>query len=145
MKTFRICRILAILAGMAVICVAAVPPLLCEMYGNVTLGGDPAPAGTVIEARIGEAVHGSLVTGEPGRYGGTDMFDERLVLHAPAELIGRTVTFVVGAILRRRMPSTRPAQSYDSILRPVRHPPSASCRRWRRLPGIPTTTGSSRT
>jgi hypothetical protein len=78
MKTFRICSILGIFAGMAVICAAGVPPLPCEMYGNVTLGGEPAPAGTVIEARIGEAVHGSLVTGEPGRYGGTGMFDERL-------------------------------------------------------------------
>jgi PKD repeat protein len=96
MERFGICISLGILAGLAAVCTAAVPPLPCEMYGNVTLGGEPAPAGTVIEARIGEAVHGSVVTGTPGRYGGMDTFDERLVVQAPAELIGRTVSFVVG-------------------------------------------------
>jgi PKD repeat protein len=72
--------IFLIILACIVIPVSAVPPNPMEFYGNVCLDGAPAPAGTVIVAMIDGTDHGHITTVSPGRYGGTGMDDQRLVV-----------------------------------------------------------------
>jgi len=54
------------------------PP--ASYYGDITIDGDPAPAGTVIEAEVDDEVVGSITVDEPGEYGGPGGGDEKLVI-----------------------------------------------------------------
>ncbi|MDK2974410.1 MAG: hypothetical protein PWP08_781 [Methanofollis sp.] len=73
--------------------VSAVPALPLEVYGTVTCGGAPAPAGTVVVALIDGAVCGQITLDEDGVMGGVDTFDERLIVTGTEE--GSTVVFTV--------------------------------------------------
>ena len=57
---------------------AETPVLPCEFYGPLYIHGDPAPVSTIVEAKIGGAVYGRIVTTEQGAYGGPGTFDQRL-------------------------------------------------------------------
>lgn len=61
---------------------AASPQLPCEFYGSVTLSGMPAPAGIVITAYVNGTPQGSIQVKQPGLYGGSGTFDERLIVMA---------------------------------------------------------------
>jgi len=74
---------------------SAAPPHALELHGTVTIGGQPAPAGTELAAFIGGNLRGSLTMTADGSYGGTGMFDERLVIHGHEGDPGRTVTFTI--------------------------------------------------
>ncbi|MDR2855913.1 MAG: PKD domain-containing protein [Methanomicrobiales archaeon] len=79
--------------------VSAIPPLPTEFYGNVYVNGNPAPAGTVITATIGEEVRGSFMTSEMGLYGGPSLFDDRLIVSPTEDDISRGITeiaFLIG-------------------------------------------------
>jgi PGF-pre-PGF domain-containing protein len=52
------------------------PP--ASYYGSVTIDGDPAPAGTTVEAVVDGEVVGSITTDEAGEYGGAGAFEEKL-------------------------------------------------------------------
>jgi hypothetical protein len=82
--------ILVVVAG---VCAAEIPPMPCEFYGNVIINGQPAPAGTIIEAKINGQPAGSLTTTTVGTYGGAGVFDARLVVNGFAR--GDTITFFV--------------------------------------------------
>jgi hypothetical protein len=61
---------------------AASPQLPCEFYGAVNVQGVPAPAGTVISAIVNGTPQGTIQVKQPGLYGGSGTFDERLIVMA---------------------------------------------------------------
>lgn len=75
--------------------VSAIPPLPYEFYGNATINGSPAPAGTLIIAKIADAEVGNITTDAPGIYGGPATFDKRLVVNGADNQIGQYITFWV--------------------------------------------------
>jgi len=90
-------RILALLLLVALAGPASAVPLLpAEFWGTVSVGENPAPAGTVITARIDDRDCGSLTLETAGVYGGDALFDERLIVAGEE---GETITFIVNGVL----------------------------------------------
>ena len=75
---------------------SAVPLLPAEFSGTVTIDGVPAPAGTVITARIDGRDCGSLTLDIAGVYGGDGIFDKRLLVSGEDDDVRKTITFFVG-------------------------------------------------
>ena len=73
--------------------VSAIPPLPYEFYGNATINGTPAQAGTVIVAKLGDAEVGNITISAVGVYGGSGTFDKRLVVNGDEKQIGQYITF----------------------------------------------------
>ncbi len=94
--------VLILLLGLVAGAAAAgdTPPVFPqEFYGGVTIGGSPAPAGTVITATIGETECGSIQTLESGKYGDPDRrLGGRLIVTATADQVGETITFSVNGV-----------------------------------------------
>lgn len=67
-------------------------------YGKVTINGQPAPAGTVIEAKIDGEVRGSIVVKTPGKYGGPEALDPKLKVDGTSSDKDKIVTFWVKGI-----------------------------------------------
>jgi len=82
------------LAGTA----TAIPVLPAEFSGTVTIDESPAPAGTVITARIGDRDCGSLTLTAAGAFGGDSTFDKRLLVSGEDGDAGKTITFFVDGI-----------------------------------------------
>ena len=78
---------------------SAVPPLPMEFSGSVTIDGSPAPAGTVVTARIDGRDCGSLTLATAGVYGGDALFDERLVVCGEDGDAQKTIAFFVDGAL----------------------------------------------
>jgi len=74
---------------------SAVPLLPAEFRGSVTIDGSPAPAGTVITARINGHDCGSLTLTTAGVYGGDATFDKRLLVCGGDDDVGKTIAFFV--------------------------------------------------
>lgn len=72
--------ILAVLILIPVPVVIASPPLPSEYFGNVTLNGRPAPVGTEIGAVVNGTVRDEITVVEEGLYGGSGMWDEKLIV-----------------------------------------------------------------
>ncbi|WP_292392849.1 PKD domain-containing protein [Methanoculleus sp. UBA303] len=83
--------VLLVLIGTA----SAVPLLPAEFWGSVTIDGNPAPAGTVITARIDGRDCGSLTLETAGVYGGDATFDKRLLVCGRDDDAKKTITFFV--------------------------------------------------
>lgn len=66
-----------------------------EFSGTVTINGNLAPAGTVIEAFIDGTSYGKLTTDRTGVYGGVEIDDDRLVVKGGGDVIGKTIIFTV--------------------------------------------------
>ena len=98
MRTRKWCAILglgvAVLITLSLLSVAA-PVLPCAFYGNVTIGGMPAPVGTEITAKIDNKPCGTITVTEAGRYGGPGGFDPKLVVNGSAEDENKLVSFYV--------------------------------------------------
>ena len=77
---------------------SAVPLLPAEFSGTVTIDGAPAPAGTVINARIDGRDCGSLTLDTAGVYGGDGIFDRRLLVSGEDGDAGKTITFFVSGM-----------------------------------------------
>ena len=89
-------RILVLLLLFALAAPAsAIPTLPAEFSGTATIDGSPAPAGTVITARIGDRDCGSLTLAVAGAFGGEGLYDERLVVKGEETDAGETITFLV--------------------------------------------------
>jgi PGF-pre-PGF domain-containing protein len=88
--------LIALVAGAAA--AGGTPPTLPHVfYGNVTIGGAPAPAGTVITAMFGDTNCGSIMVTDAGRYGDPDWrLGNRLLVTGTADQNGETITFLVG-------------------------------------------------
>ena len=92
---------IAVILGLCLFIVATVnadespaPVLPCQFYGNVTINGLAAPAGTVITAYIDGMPRRSITTMTPGRYGGAGTYDPRLSILNGGEIdIGKTISF----------------------------------------------------
>jgi hypothetical protein len=76
--------------------VSALPPLPYELYGVITIDGEPAPAGTQITAKINDQIVGEFDAEFEGVYGGSGTFDKRLVINAEETDIGQYITFWIG-------------------------------------------------
>jgi len=91
--------ILVLLLALAAAPAAAeegVPTLPHEFYGSVTIGGSPAPAGTVITAVIGGTECGSVTTTGSGEYGSAIRHKgANLLVPGSAERVGETIAFLV--------------------------------------------------
>ncbi|WP_292394423.1 PKD domain-containing protein [Methanoculleus sp. UBA303] len=87
--------LLALAAGAAADGGEVPPALPHEFYGNVTIGGMSAPAGTVITAMIGDANCGSIRVVDAGRYGDPDRRKaDRLFVEVAPDQKGATITFL---------------------------------------------------
>jgi len=64
-------------------------------YGTVTVDGEPAPAGTTIEAEVDGEVRGSITVETAGSYGGPNADDEQLTLTGAPASENTTITFYV--------------------------------------------------
>ena len=95
---------------------SAVPLLPAEFSGTVTINRSPAPAGTIITARIRDRDCGSLTLDTAGVYGGTDLFDRRLIVSGEDGDAGKEIIFLVGGV---RAPKT-------AVYTPEPRPPSIS-------------------
>ena len=69
------------------------PP--ASYYGDVTIDGDPAPAGVEIVAYVDGEERGSFLTDDPGEYGSPSAFDENLVVQGDEDDEGELVEFTV--------------------------------------------------
>jgi len=97
----KIVCILTIAAIVLIGTVAAAPVLPDEFYGSVFLNGNPAPAGTVIIAKINGEERGNFTVHESGLYGSPGNFDPRLYVTVKEEDISAantTITFFVGGV-----------------------------------------------
>ena len=74
----------------------AVPPLPYELYGAITIDGNPAPVGTEILAKINDQVVGGIDVESEGVYGKSGTFDRRLVINSDEADLGQYITFWVG-------------------------------------------------
>ena len=72
-----------------------IPALPAEYYGNISIHGILAPAGTVIGAYINGEERGNLTTMVQGRYGGLSVFEPRLMVSGSEDDRGLPVTFRV--------------------------------------------------
>ena len=92
-----LCAILGVIAP-----VSAVPPLPCSCYGIALLDGSPAPAGTLIEAKIDWNVKGNTIIQTAGNYGTDSTFGNVLLVSATEDDIRATstptITFWIGTI-----------------------------------------------
>jgi len=61
---------------------AASPLLPAEFWGSVTIDGHPAPAGTVIVAKIAWNERGQITVSETGLYGSAGIYSSRLLVQA---------------------------------------------------------------
>ena len=69
-----------------------IPVLPHEFYGDVTIAGSPAPAGTVITATIGGTECGAVQMVDAGRYGYPDRrLGGRLDVTSTADQVGETI------------------------------------------------------
>jgi hypothetical protein len=97
----RMLCVLIIAAIVLIGTVAATPVLPGEFYGSVYLNGNPAPAGTVIVAKVNGEPRGELTTTVAGLYGGPDNFNPRLIVSSSEEEVNAgnvTITFFVGGV-----------------------------------------------
>ena len=91
MRRIPLTLLLVALIGTA----SGIPLLPAEFSGTVTIDGSPAPAGTVITARIGDRDCGSLTLTTAGAFGGDSTFDKRLLVSGEDGDAGKTITFLV--------------------------------------------------
>jgi hypothetical protein len=84
--------------------VSAQLPLPHSFYGDVTIGGQPAPVGTVVSSRVNGVESGNVTTWEEGRYGwgrpGVPDYDYQANLLVQGEHIssGDTIEFYVDGV-----------------------------------------------
>jgi PKD repeat protein len=91
--------LLVILLCTLMISAAAVPPLPAEFYGTAMIQGSAAPVGMVLIAKINDQIRGQLTLTDPGKFGGTGIFDDKLVVAATEDDVksgAASVTFFIG-------------------------------------------------
>ncbi|MDZ7730915.1 MAG: Ig-like domain-containing protein [Natrialbaceae archaeon] len=64
-------------------------------YGTITINGNPAPVGTVIEAYVWDDYRGSTTVTENGSYGSVDPFEEQFIVNGTEDDDGKTVEFYI--------------------------------------------------
>lgn len=74
------------------------PPVPPSFHGNAIAGGEPAPEGTEVVALVGGEERGSATVGPNGSYGGSGLFEEKLVVRGTEADAGETVGFEVDGV-----------------------------------------------
>jgi hypothetical protein len=74
---------------------SSIPTFPCEYSGSVTIGDLPAPAGTIIRAFIGDEEAGRITVTNTGIYGGTGLFDDRLLVEGNGDVASQEITFKI--------------------------------------------------
>ena len=88
--------LLALMIGVAAAGGDIPPSLPQEFWGNVTIDGSPAPAGTVITALIGDTTCGSITMINVGEYGSSSRYEGgRLIVSATDDQVGKTINFLI--------------------------------------------------
>jgi len=101
----------------APVTVAADITLPEEFYGDVTINGLPAPAGTVITAKIDTVQRGSFTTTEAGKYGSAaTTFSPRLIVAGTDTEIGKTITFWMSGVKASQSAIYEPGQTKQLAL-----------------------------
>ena len=90
---------LLLMAG-AVLAQAPPPPLPPTslphaFYGTILIGGNPSPAGVLVEAYIEGEQKGNRTTVNEGEYGGPLAFDPKLLVKGNSSDSGKTIAFFV--------------------------------------------------
>jgi len=97
---------------------ADIPTLPHAFYGTLTIGGSPAPVGTVVTAKVGGVQCGSITTTVVGQYGGSGAFDAKLTVsgeiatgatiyfYAGGSVANETSTFSAGAVTQLNLTVT---------------------------------------
>ena len=91
-----LCSVLALALLLGATAVWAYPPLPHAFYGTVTIGGAPAPIGTLISAQVGGVDCGNYTTSVVGQYGHPAELDY-LVVQGDIET-GATIDFYIDGI-----------------------------------------------
>lgn len=74
---------------------AATPAIAHQFYGTVSNNLGPAPAGSVIVAKINGNERGTFTTTAAGTFGGPGDWDDKLVVTAESSEVGQTIVFWV--------------------------------------------------
>ena len=91
-----LCSVLALALLLGATAVWAYPPLPHAFYGTVTIGGAPAPVGTLISAQVGGVDCGNYTVSVVGQYGNPAELDY-LVVQGDIET-GATIDFYIDGI-----------------------------------------------
>ncbi len=105
---------LGIVCGLSISPVSASPQLPCEFYGQVSMNGEPAPAGTTITAYVNSQEQGKIVVKEPGKFGSPGTFEERLIVQADEDDFASgapVITFRIGEKVADQTAVYEPGQS----------------------------------
>ncbi|MDR2855538.1 MAG: hypothetical protein LBV40_05225 [Methanomicrobiales archaeon] len=97
---------------------AETPVLPCEFYGPLYIHGEPAPAATIIEAKIGGVVYGMIVTTDQGAYGGPGTFDQRLKVVVDSSILAQNnlIEFWIDGQKAEQSLSYGPGSSIQMVL-----------------------------
>jgi PGF-pre-PGF domain-containing protein len=115
------------LAGIA----GAAQPFPHMFYGNLSVDGSPADAGTVVSARAGGEIRGEMTTEQAGAYGGPGTYNRTLVVEGNSGeqirffidgvFTGETTQFVEGASTATNLSLTLPGTGEPiQVLRTIR-------------------------
>jgi len=110
-RVFRVIFAVVLLGSAGAGLAAAPPSPPAAYYGNVTLNGEPAPAGTTVTALVDGERRGSLRIETAGTYGGPGAFDRKLRVNGSAGDEGATVTFRVTGVDAEQTVTWRPGDT----------------------------------
>lgn len=92
----------AVFLLLACVCIGTVtaaeeiPPFPVQVWGTVTIYGDPAPAGSIITAKIGDKVLQSFILSEEGQMGEGGTFGDKFVLTGSSDDVNKVISFWMG-------------------------------------------------
>ena len=91
----------AVFLLLACVCIGSaaaeeIPPFPVQIWGTVTINGEPAPVGGIITAKIGDKVLQSFILSENGKMGEGGTFGDKFVLTASSDDVNEVITFWMG-------------------------------------------------
>lgn len=73
-----------------------IPPFPVQIWGTVTINGEPAPVGGIVTAKIGDKVLQSFILSKSGKMGEGGTFGDKFVLTASSNDVNEVITFWMG-------------------------------------------------
>lgn len=112
----------AVVLLLACVCVGSVtaaeeiPPFPVQVWGTVTIYGDPAPAGSIITAKIGDKVLQSFILSEEGKMGEGGTFGDKFVLTGTSDDVNKVISFWMGTTQATETIIFSPGEVYELSL-----------------------------
>lgn len=125
-QNLRMEALIAILVICLGVPAAGIPAFPSEFYGDVSIGGEPAPTGTVIAAVINGEERGRVTTTVAGVYGGPDTFDRRLVVQGAQDEAGAEISFEINGVRTDETAAFSPGEVIALDLSASALPPTAA-------------------